>query len=165
MPNYYFLFRSKDKILLSSTAFTPAMGPSQPPDQWALVLIFAVINRLGLEADHPRPSSAHCTDSGAYVPSPISSGRIVQFLTHKDRLIFFNIMSYCAFWINFILWDIALCSSYVNRHSSEKSVHLAGYMVLYLRKLQHSNCCSERISMAFSPQANFTDRVTVEANG
>jgi hypothetical protein len=57
--------RHEQDILLS-IAFTPSLGPTQPPIQWAPEALSLRINRLGREADHSPLSSAEVNDAWDY---------------------------------------------------------------------------------------------------
>jgi hypothetical protein len=48
--------------------FTPALGPTQPPIQWAPEAISPGVKQTGCEADHSLPSSAKAKNVGAIPP-------------------------------------------------------------------------------------------------
>jgi hypothetical protein len=50
----------KEKIV--STAFRPALGPTQPPIQWILQ-----VKQLGYEADHSLPTGAEVKKTWIYM--------------------------------------------------------------------------------------------------
>jgi hypothetical protein len=58
------------KIFLFSTAFKPALGPTQPTIQRIPEALSPGIMWPGREADHPPPSSAEVKNGGAIPPVP-----------------------------------------------------------------------------------------------
>jgi hypothetical protein len=56
----------RNKIFLFFIASRQALGPTQPPVQWA-----PGVKRVGSEADHSPPSSAEEKNGGSILPSPI----------------------------------------------------------------------------------------------
>jgi hypothetical protein len=55
---------------LSSTAFRPALGPTQPHIQWVPEVLSTDVKRPGREAEHSLPSSAQVKNGGATPPLP-----------------------------------------------------------------------------------------------
>jgi hypothetical protein len=56
---------------LSSTAFTPALKPTQPPTQWLPGTYSPRAKRLGRDGDHSTPSSREVKNGGAIPLLPI----------------------------------------------------------------------------------------------
>jgi hypothetical protein len=50
------------------TASRPALGPTQPPIQWALEALSPAVKRPGREADHSPHSSVEVMNGGAIPP-------------------------------------------------------------------------------------------------
>jgi hypothetical protein len=61
---------NRGKILLFSTAFTQAVGPTQPPMLWILEATYPRVKQLGCEADHSPPPTAEVKNGGATRPLP-----------------------------------------------------------------------------------------------
>jgi hypothetical protein len=57
-------------IFLFTTAFRPALGPTQPPIQCVPGVLFLGIKHLGREADHSTPSSAEVKNAWIYTSTP-----------------------------------------------------------------------------------------------
>jgi hypothetical protein len=58
------------KNFILSTSFQPALGPTQPPIQWAPGAISPRVNRPGREADHSPPNSADVKNTWIYTSTP-----------------------------------------------------------------------------------------------
>jgi hypothetical protein len=58
------------QIFLFSTAFRPALGPTQPPIQWVLGALSLGEKRLRREADHSPPSRTDVDNTWSYTPLP-----------------------------------------------------------------------------------------------
>jgi hypothetical protein len=56
-----------------STAFIPALGPTQPPIQWVLRALSPGVKRQGREADQSPTSSAEVKNGGATPPLHLTS--------------------------------------------------------------------------------------------
>jgi hypothetical protein len=56
------------EIFLYSTSSGPALGPIQPPIQWANGTISLGVQRSGREANHSPPSTAEVNNGGAIPP-------------------------------------------------------------------------------------------------
>jgi hypothetical protein len=57
-------------IFLFTTAFRPALGPTQSPIQWVTGTLSLGVKRQEREADHSLPSSAEIKIHGAILPLP-----------------------------------------------------------------------------------------------
>jgi hypothetical protein len=67
-------------ICLFTTKSRTALGPTQPPIQWAPGALSVGVKRPGREADHSSPSSAEVKEwMELYLHSPTPSLRFVQF--------------------------------------------------------------------------------------
>jgi hypothetical protein len=62
-----------DEIFLFSTAYRPALGPTQPPIQWVPGALSSAMKRLRNEADHPPTSSTEVKTGRAVLPFPHTS--------------------------------------------------------------------------------------------
>jgi hypothetical protein len=63
--------RRRLRILLFTTAFKTALGPTRPPIQWVTGSLSLGIKRPGREADHSPPSSAEAKECvELYIQSP-----------------------------------------------------------------------------------------------
>jgi hypothetical protein len=60
----------RGQIFLFSTASKPAIGPTQPPTQYAAGDPSPEIKRPGREAEHPPQSSVEVKNGGAIPPLP-----------------------------------------------------------------------------------------------
>jgi hypothetical protein len=60
----------QDKIFLFSTASRPALGPTQPPIQWAQRVISPGVKRQRREADHSPLTSAEVKNTWNYTSTP-----------------------------------------------------------------------------------------------
>jgi hypothetical protein len=56
---------------LFSTASRPALGPTQPPNQWVPCALSQGVKQPGREADHSSPSSAGVKMVELYLHSPM----------------------------------------------------------------------------------------------
>jgi hypothetical protein len=80
----------RGKIFLFSTTCRPALGPTQPPIQWAPGTLYPRIKRPGRKADHSPPSSAEVKNGGAIPPLPhMSSWHSVWLIKHRDNFTFY----------------------------------------------------------------------------
>jgi hypothetical protein len=66
-------FPPRGKVFLFSIAFTPVLGPTQPPIQWVPGAIYPGLERLGREAENSPSSSAEVKSGGAIPPLPHTS--------------------------------------------------------------------------------------------
>jgi hypothetical protein len=66
----WFEFRKGLGIFLFTIAFRPALGPTQPPIQWAPRALSLGVKWLGCEADHSPPSSAAVKNAWSYTSTP-----------------------------------------------------------------------------------------------
>jgi hypothetical protein len=57
-------------VLGQYTASRPALGPTQPPTQWAPVALSLGVKRPGREANHSLPSSAEVKNAWSYTFTP-----------------------------------------------------------------------------------------------
>jgi hypothetical protein len=57
-------------IFLFTTAFRTALGPTQPPIQWARGVLSLGVKRPEREADHSHPSSAEVKNEWSYTSTP-----------------------------------------------------------------------------------------------
>jgi hypothetical protein len=57
----------RDKSFLFSTAFRPALGPTQPPIQQVLGALSSGVKQQGHEADHFFPFNAKVKKCGVYL--------------------------------------------------------------------------------------------------
>jgi hypothetical protein len=58
------------RIFLFTTAFRPALGPTQPPIQWLPEAVFLKVKWPGREADHSPLSSAEVKNAWSYTSTP-----------------------------------------------------------------------------------------------
>jgi hypothetical protein len=58
-------------MFLFSITSSPALGPTQPPIQWAPETLSPGVKRWGREAEHSPPSGVEVKDGELYLPSPI----------------------------------------------------------------------------------------------
>jgi hypothetical protein len=80
-------------ILLSTTAFKPALGPTQPPIQLVPGALSLEVKRPGCEADHSPPSSAEVKECvELYFHTPNTSSWRGARLKHRDNFTF-NVLS------------------------------------------------------------------------
>jgi hypothetical protein len=63
-------FQAGENIFLFSIIYRPALGPNQPPIQWAQGALSPEVSRVGHEADHSRSSSAKVKNNGLIPPVP-----------------------------------------------------------------------------------------------
>jgi hypothetical protein len=63
--------RQWQEIFLYATASRRALGPTQPPIQWAPGALSPGVKRQVREADHSFPSSAEVKNCGAVPPFPL----------------------------------------------------------------------------------------------
>jgi hypothetical protein len=77
-------------IFLFTTASRTALGPTQPPIQWAPGALFLGVKRPGREAGHSPPSSAEVRECvELYLHSPNTpSWRGAQLKKHRDNFTF-----------------------------------------------------------------------------
>jgi hypothetical protein len=75
----------KGNIFLFSTAFRPALGPTQPPIQWVPMAISPGVKRPGLVAEHSPPTSTEGKIGGAIPALPIRFRGVV----HRDSFTFY----------------------------------------------------------------------------
>jgi len=57
-------------FFLFTTAFRPALGPTQPPIQWTQEALIPGVKRPGREADHSHPYNAEVKPSWSYTSTP-----------------------------------------------------------------------------------------------
>jgi hypothetical protein len=57
-------------IFLFATVSRPALGPTQPPIQWAPGALFLEVKWPGRKADHSPPSSAEVKNARSYTSTP-----------------------------------------------------------------------------------------------
>jgi hypothetical protein len=57
-------------IFLFTIASIMALGPNQPPIQWAPGALSLEVKQLGCEADHSPPSSAEVMNAWSYIINP-----------------------------------------------------------------------------------------------
>jgi len=58
------------RIILFTTALTPALGSTHPPIPWVPGALFLGVKRSGHEADHSPPSSAEFKNGSNYTSTP-----------------------------------------------------------------------------------------------
>jgi hypothetical protein len=76
-------------IFLFTTASRTALGPTQPPIQWAPGALFLMVKRPGREADHSPPSSAEIKECvELYFHSPNTPSWRGAQLKHRDHFTF-----------------------------------------------------------------------------
>jgi hypothetical protein len=74
------------RIFFFTTAFGPALGPTQPPIKWVPSALSLGVKRPGREADHSPPSSAEVKGVELYLHSPIRLyGAVLSYLTGFNR--------------------------------------------------------------------------------
>jgi hypothetical protein len=56
--------------IIFSTSYRPALGLTQPPNQWIPVAVSPEVKRLGREADHSLPASAEERKIWIYISTP-----------------------------------------------------------------------------------------------
>jgi len=69
MDNRSFIIGS-DWDFFFATAFSPALGSTQPPTEWLQEALTPGVKRLGREADHSPPSSAEIKNAWSYTSTP-----------------------------------------------------------------------------------------------
>jgi hypothetical protein len=75
--------------IISSTTSKPALGPTQPPTQWAPRALSPGMKRTEGEHIHSRPSSAEVKNGGTMPLLPaISSWHSAQLIKQRDKFIF-----------------------------------------------------------------------------
>jgi hypothetical protein len=69
----------RDKILVLSTSFRPALWPTQPPIEWLPRAPSPGVKRSGLEADHSPLTTAEVKNTRIYTFTPyISIGLVLN---------------------------------------------------------------------------------------
>jgi hypothetical protein len=81
---YWFVFDSRQRqdILLLCAAFRLPLGPIQPSLQFVLASLSSGVKRLGREAGHSFPPSAHIRNG---VPCLVSTGRTLLLPSRSSR--------------------------------------------------------------------------------
>jgi hypothetical protein len=87
--------RGNDGIFLFTTPSRPALGPTQPPNQWVPRALTPRVKRLLREADHSPPSTAEVKNVWGYTPTPDahpSWGRCL--VQHRNNFIVFYLIKW-----------------------------------------------------------------------
>jgi hypothetical protein len=76
----------RNKNFLLFTSSRPALGPTQPPIQWAPEDLSPGVKRPGCKFDHSPPSSAEVSNGGAIPPVPLMfSWNSASLIKHRDN--------------------------------------------------------------------------------
>jgi tRNA U34 5-methylaminomethyl-2-thiouridine-forming methyltransferase MnmC len=70
LDDRWFKSRQSLRICLFTTAFRPALRPTQPPIQWEPGALSLGVKRLSREADHSPPSSAEVKNVWTCISTP-----------------------------------------------------------------------------------------------
>jgi hypothetical protein len=105
-------------ILLFATASRTALGPTQPPIQWALGALSLGVKRPGCEADHSPPSSAEVIEwVELYLHSPNTPSWRGAQLKQRDNFTFYilfltsSMRATCSYFLTMILYVYEMLSS------------------------------------------------------
>jgi hypothetical protein len=78
------------KIFVFSTAFRPALGPTQTTIQWVLGALSTGVKRPAREANHSPPSNAVVKNGGAVPPLlRMCFWHSAYLIKHSDNFIFY----------------------------------------------------------------------------
>jgi hypothetical protein len=91
----WFNSRYGQEIFLFSIASSPAVGPTQPPIQWALRAVFLGVKQPRHEADSPPPTSVKVKNGGT-IPSLPHVFMVWHLIKHWDNFTFILVYFSCS---------------------------------------------------------------------
>jgi hypothetical protein len=99
-------------ILLFTTEYRPALGPTQPPIQWVRGALSLRVKRPGREADHSPPNSAEVKEMLGAIRPPQYVFMVWCFVKQTDIFTFMYVHMYvCTYVCMYVCMYVCVLSS------------------------------------------------------